>query len=65
MVTDGSYACGECGIMYRLAQSLCCIPETSFMLCVNSTSVFKTLKSFKTFKKKRKETQRLNIAGRL
>lgn len=41
MVTDGSYVCGEHSIIYRLRESLCCLPETYVILCVSYTSVFK------------------------
>ena len=38
-MTDGSYACGEQGIMYRLVKSLCWTPETNVTLCINYTSI--------------------------
>ena len=40
MVTDGSYTC-EQSITYRLAESLCCKPETNLTVCVNYASIKK------------------------
>lgn len=32
-------AAGECTIMYRLAELLCCTPDTTVTLCVNYTQI--------------------------
>lgn len=48
MVTNGRCAC-EHSIMYRLVESLCCVPETIVTLCVNDT----TIKQNKNKNKKR------------
>lgn len=37
-VTDGSYACGDRSIKYRLVKSLCHTPETHVALCVSHAS---------------------------
>lgn len=37
---NGDYTCGEHGVTYRIAESLCYTPETSVMLYVNYTSIF-------------------------
>ena len=40
MTTDGDYTYGgEHSIMYRIVESLCCIPETTVTLYVNYTLV--------------------------
>lgn len=39
MVTDGSYACGEYSIMYRVVKILHCTPETNVILYVNYTAI--------------------------
>ena len=36
-MTDGGYTCGEHSMMYRVVESLCCMPETP--LCINDTSI--------------------------
>ena len=49
MVTDGSYICDQHRVMYRLAESLCCTPETDVILCVNCTSKKKKSAVFKIY----------------
>lgn len=50
MMTDGSYACGERGITYRLVESLSYTPETNLTLCVNIILILKKRKDKKTCK---------------
>ena len=32
---DSSYTCGEHGIIHKVVEALCCIPETNVTSCVN------------------------------
>ena len=43
--TDDSYTCGEQGIMYTVAESLCYTPEINVTMCVNYTQINSFLKS--------------------
>lgn len=49
MVTDGGYTCGECSIMYRVVESLCCTLETNITLCFKYIQIIIKKKQNKTW----------------